>query len=117
MHIQSPLKVFLIIVVTVSLVACSGSRIRYDRQGNVVPQVEKRSKYGNQKSYVVFGKRYYVRSTAAGYRQRGTGFLGAATDNPAKSGSKRITTINFFNEKPDIGNGITDRAKNPGILT
>jgi len=78
------------IAVAVSLASCGGSSIRYDRQGNVIPKVEKRSKQGNQKSYVVFGKRYYVRSSSAGYRQRGIAswygkkFHGRKTSNGEK---------------------------------
>lgn len=43
-------------------------------RGNVVepvPRVEPKSKYGNPSSYVVFGRRYYVRKSAYGYRERG----------------------------------------------
>ncbi|MBL4762771.1 MAG: septal ring lytic transglycosylase RlpA family protein, partial [Gammaproteobacteria bacterium] len=80
----------LLLIAVVSLVACGGSSIRHDRQGNVIPKVEKLSKYGNQKSYIVFGKRYYVRSSAAGYRQRGIAswygkkFHGRKTSNGEK---------------------------------
>lgn len=83
-------KLLLSIAVVASLVACGGSSIRYDRQGNVIPKVEERSKYGNQKSYIVFGKRYYVRSSSAGYRQRGIAswygkkFHGRKTSNGEK---------------------------------
>ena len=38
---------------------------------NAVPKYEPKSRYGNPKSYVVFGKRYYVLKTAVGYRKRG----------------------------------------------
>lgn len=36
-----------------------------------VAQPTKKSKQGNPSSYVVFGKRYYVMDSAAGFRQRG----------------------------------------------
>ncbi len=36
-----------------------------------VPKYEPRSKYGNPDSYVVAGKRYYVKDSAAGYREVG----------------------------------------------
>ena len=39
---------------------------------DAVPKVEARSKYGNPKSYVVFGKRYYVMNSSQGYVERGT---------------------------------------------
>lgn len=35
------------------------------------PRDEPHSRYGNPKSYVVFGKRYYVLEDSAGYRERG----------------------------------------------
>lgn len=38
---------------------------------NATPKVEPRSRYGNPKSYVVFGKRYYVMSSSHGYHARG----------------------------------------------
>jgi rare lipoprotein A len=36
-----------------------------------VPRAEPRSRYGNPKSYEVFGHRYYVMESADGYRERG----------------------------------------------
>ncbi len=38
---------------------------------DAVPRAESRSKYGNPKSYVVFGKRYYVLNSSRGYEERG----------------------------------------------
>ncbi len=38
---------------------------------NAVPKNEARSRYGNPKSYVVAGKRYYVLSSAKNFKQRG----------------------------------------------
>lgn len=38
---------------------------------DATPRVEPRSKSGNPVMYEVFGKRYYVLATAAGYRERG----------------------------------------------
>ena len=38
---------------------------------NAVPKKEPKSRYGNPKSYVVFGKRYYVMDSAIGFKQRG----------------------------------------------
>ncbi|MFZ1641314.1 MAG: septal ring lytic transglycosylase RlpA family protein [Candidatus Contendobacter sp.] len=37
-----------------------------------VPQVESPSRTGNADTYVVFGRRYRVKETSAGYRERGT---------------------------------------------
>jgi len=38
---------------------------------NAEPKWEPKSKYGNPKSYEVFGKRYYVLDSSEGYKQRG----------------------------------------------
>ena len=38
---------------------------------DAVPRAEPRSRYGNPSSYVVRGKRYYTKSSAAGYTERG----------------------------------------------
>lgn len=38
---------------------------------DAVPKVERRSRYGNPKSYSVYGKRYYTRKSSIGYRERG----------------------------------------------
>ena len=38
---------------------------------DAVPKSETRSKYGNPKSYVVFGKRYYVMNNNSGFTQQG----------------------------------------------
>lgn len=38
---------------------------------DAIPRNEPRSKYGNPDSYEVFGKRYYVLESSAGFRERG----------------------------------------------
>jgi rare lipoprotein A len=38
---------------------------------DAVPRMEPRSRYGNPETYVVNGKRYYTKSSSAGYRERG----------------------------------------------
>ncbi len=38
---------------------------------NAVPKQTRRSKSGNPKSYVVFGKRYHVMSSSQNYKERG----------------------------------------------
>lgn len=47
------------------------SQARIDNAKEAVPKVERKSKYGNPKSYVVFGKRYYVKDSAKGYVEEG----------------------------------------------
>lgn len=44
---------------------------RIDRTEKVIPKVEPKSKYGNPKSYVVFGQRYHTLPTAKGYVEQG----------------------------------------------
>lgn len=41
------------------------------RVPDAVPRVEPRSKYGNMKTYEVFGKRYYVLNSSKGFKQQG----------------------------------------------
>ncbi len=41
------------------------------RVPDAVPRNEPKSRYGNPESYVVFGKRYHVMDSSAGYRERG----------------------------------------------
>ena len=38
---------------------------------DAVPKVEPKSKYGNPKSYVVFGKRYYTKASSKGHVEKG----------------------------------------------
>jgi len=38
---------------------------------DAVPEVEPKSKYGNPKSYVVFGRRYYTKASSKGHVERG----------------------------------------------
>ncbi len=81
MHsIRTRLFVFM---VTLLLSACSvlppsdgpptGSELRDSGSipNDAVPHREPRSKYGNPKSYVVFGKRYYVLASNRGYEEQG----------------------------------------------
>ncbi len=44
---------------------------RIDRSEKVIPKVEPKSKYGNPKSYVVFGKRYFTLPSSKGYVEQG----------------------------------------------
>lgn len=46
-------------------------RINANRIPNAVPKTEPLSKRGNPKSYVVFGRRYYVMKSARGYHAKG----------------------------------------------
>ena len=79
-------KIVFIIVLLLSLGACSSPPSRYalkqdrapdqefnaQRVANAVPRVEPLSKYGNAPNYVVRGKRYQVMARADGFKQRGT---------------------------------------------
>ncbi|MFZ0219600.1 MAG: septal ring lytic transglycosylase RlpA family protein [Candidatus Aquirickettsiella sp.] len=79
---------FTLLLLTFSLAACSSTtnsnyryhlrrdkapcfRINVNRIPNAVPKAEPLSKRGNPKSYVVFGRRYYVMKNAKGYHARG----------------------------------------------
>ncbi|MFM2322249.1 MAG: rare lipoprotein [Pseudomonadota bacterium] len=76
-----------LVLLTLSLAACSSTsnsyryplrqdkapafRINANKIPNAVPKREPFSKRGNPKSYVVFGRRYYVMKHANGYHARG----------------------------------------------
>lgn len=47
------------------------TKIDIDKIIDPAPHDEGKSKYGNPKSYVVFGKRYYVMDSAQGFREEG----------------------------------------------
>lgn len=58
--------------------ACSSTGPQHSRSSEeltqrpeAIPTGEPPSRYGNPESYVVFGKRYYVKPTSKGYRERG----------------------------------------------
>ena len=46
--------------------------IKADDVRDAQPRPEPRARYGNNSPYEVFGKKYYVLDSSAGYRQRGT---------------------------------------------
>lgn len=84
---------FILFILVLNLVGCSSDPILRSRAGNyryhlrqdrppafhinanripnAVPKAEPLSKRGNPKSYVVFGRRYYVMKSARGYHARG----------------------------------------------
>ena len=75
---------FALICLVLLLSGCGGTPKRTSSDGppsernidiskikNPVPKKEKKSRYGNPKSYVVFGKRYYVMDSARGYQEVG----------------------------------------------
>lgn len=92
MHFLAPrwhrhlLLILISIVISITLTACGSlpqSRygfaqdsaptrdIDHTRVANAVPKHEPRSKYGNPKTYVVQNRRYTVRDSARGFRQKG----------------------------------------------
>jgi len=50
----------------------SMSDIKAEDVRDAVPRKEPRASYGNHSPYEVFGKKYYVMNSSAGYRERGT---------------------------------------------
>ena len=79
-----PLFKILVLMLASLLSACGGSAIIYENGDSApsqhrdlsnvpdaTPKIEPRSRYGNPKSYVVRGKRYYVKDSNAGFTQRG----------------------------------------------
>ena len=61
---------FLIILIFLSLCSCTVIT-KKNINHKVIPKVEKYSKYGNPKSYKVFGKKYYTKKTHVGYSEKG----------------------------------------------
>ena len=59
-----------IILIFISLYSCTVIT-KKNINSEVIPKVEKYSKYGNPKSYKVFGKRYYTKKTHIGYSKKG----------------------------------------------
>ena len=70
-------RVVLVFGFALLLVGCSFSgdlspdAERADSTTGVIPKAEPKSRYGNPKSYVVFGQRYYVLDSAVGFVERG----------------------------------------------
>lgn len=71
---------FAVLALTIGLGACSGTATTDGPPGrhidvasipDAVPKVERKSRYGNPRSYTVYGKRYYPRRSSDGYRERG----------------------------------------------
>lgn len=85
-HITMKSRLVLYLLILSFLASCGGSPTKHksERDGapynadidiskipNAVPRREAKSRYGNPKSYDVFGKRYYVMNSARGYIERG----------------------------------------------
>lgn len=76
------IRLLLLAISLLALAACGGNKVRGDgppsgssrvpgAAGDAVPRAEPRSRYGNGPVYEVFGKRYEVMPSSAGYRERG----------------------------------------------
>lgn len=84
---------------------------------DAVPRVEPRSRYGNPRSYVVNGRRYYTVQSSAGYRERGvaswygTKFHGRRTssgepyDMYAMTAAHRSLPLPTYLEVTNLSNG------------
>jgi len=76
-------RLLLILVMSLSLVACGSGKLRGDGPpssgstrigglpGDAIPRPEARSKYGNGPVYEVLGKHYRVMPSSSGYQERG----------------------------------------------
>ena len=76
------LLILSMVAILLSINACAPTRVLDQRDGpgkpinasaipDATPKPEPRSAYGNPKSYVVFGKRYYVMDSSENYVERG----------------------------------------------
>jgi len=84
---------------------------------DAIPKEEARSKYGNPKSYVVFGKRYYVMNDNSGFTQQGIAswygkkFHGRRTssgetyDMYAMTAAHKTLILPAYVEVTNLGNG------------
>jgi len=79
---RNPAKALLLFLLLASMTACGTSNTRDgpprsgsvsipDLPGDAIPRPEPRSKYGNGPVYEVFGQRYTVLDSSAGYKERG----------------------------------------------
>lgn len=79
MHVLRLYKFSVVLFLMLGLTACgqvkdsapSNYSKKWDSIPDAVPVSVTPSKYGNPKSYEVFGKRYYVKKSAAGFQQQG----------------------------------------------
>ncbi len=76
MDLGADLRLLLLLGGLVGLLSGCSSTVDKDSQDisgipDAVPKVEPKSKYGNPKSYVVFGKRYHTKSRSDGHVERG----------------------------------------------
>ena len=79
---RNPATALLLVFLVASLAGCgsnrpkdgpprSGSASIPDLPADAIPRPEPRSKYGNGPVYEVFGERYTVLNSSAGYKERG----------------------------------------------
>ncbi|MEM7408492.1 MAG: septal ring lytic transglycosylase RlpA family protein [Pseudomonadota bacterium] len=129
--------VFIVLVTSALLAACGGIATRSsdgppaESGGYVpdaVPKAEAKSRYGNPKSYVVFGKRYYTLDSAVGFTERGiaswygTKFHGRRTssgetyDMHAMTAAHKRLPLPSYVEVTNLNNGrkITVRVNDRG---
>ena len=59
------------VVSPVAVDSAPKKKINVETIPNAIPKREPKSRYGNPKSYVVFGKRYYVMDSGKGYIEKG----------------------------------------------
>ncbi len=122
-------RITLLVTLALVLAGCAGDRyarhrdsappvhVSVDHIPDAVPRVEPRSKYGNPESYVVKGRRYRVRKSAAGYVARGiaswygTKFHGYRTasgetyDMYAMTAAHRTLPLPTYVEVTNLDNG------------
>ncbi len=80
MQRQTHVKFTLICILALLLTACGGNTrqdsgprgpVNLSSVNNAVPKYERQTRAGNPNTYVVFGKRYYVKRSNKNYRSRG----------------------------------------------
>jgi rare lipoprotein A len=65
----------ILVGVALALGGCGGSpkkgQVRVDQVAGAKPKAEPKARYGNMRSYVVFGKTYYPKTSSRGHTERG----------------------------------------------
>ena len=78
-----------------ALSGCGGAPTRDsgtdgDQYADAVPKIEPKSRFGNMHSYVVFGHRYYTKSTSRDHRERGVASWYGAQFHGRKTSSGEV---------------------------
>ncbi len=73
--ILCPVLCAVLVAIALALGGCGGApkegQVRIDQVAGAKPKAEPKARYGNMRSYVVFGKTYYPKASSRGHTERG----------------------------------------------